>query len=217
MNNLRNVFNRPKYYFVFPVVVAALFSTSMFKVPCPIDGGTGILLQSEGMENLSLVSVEGRVLGSEQDHCTNYIVTRANPIITVTNNGTTTAKGYLILHLVDLSTGKVLISQDLPVEAAPNALTVLDSEVSFAYNTIDKTPEDMDVKVEISVAGVQCLASNGTGRVSLSTYWLTKFLKNNIVSSTQSQQSLTGDQWVVINGQKVQVGSKEWLDWMELS
>jgi hypothetical protein len=202
---------------VFPVVVLALFSTGLIKVQCPVDGGTGTLSQSVGMENLQVLSIESRVLSSEQDHCTNYIVTRADPIFTLSNTGTQTAKGYLVLHLYDLKTGQLLISQNMPVEAAPNSLTVLESEVSFGYNTIDRAPEDMDIKAEISLANIPCVPSGGTGRVSLSTYWLTKFYKDSVVSYTRSQQQYAVSDWVTVNGKVVQVGSKEWLDWMELS
>ena len=81
MENVHKLFSKPKYYFIFPIVVAALFSTSLIQVACPVCGGAGVLSQSVGMQDVRVVSVDSRVLDSVQDACTNYIVTSADPII----------------------------------------------------------------------------------------------------------------------------------------
>jgi hypothetical protein len=216
MKNLHNIFGKPKYYFIFPVVVAVFFSTSLIKVPCPVCGGTGSLSQSVGMQDVRVVSIDSRILASVQDACTNYIVTSADPIININNVGTETAKGYLVLHLVDIKTGKTIISQDLAIEAGPNANTIVQSDVTFAYNTVDKPPADMEIQAEVFLGEVPCIACGGTGKVSLSTYLLNKSYKETFISNVLSQQQYGPGDWVLINGQNVQVGSKAWLDWMEL-
>ena len=214
---IRKIASKPKYYFIFPVVVAALFSASLIQVPCPVCGGTGTLSHSIGMENVRIISIESRILSSTQDACTGYIVTRAKPIITVTNTGTEAASGYLYLHLIDLASGETLISLHLAVEAAPNALTVLESQIAFAYDTVEKPPEDMDIKVEVVLDQVPCIACGGTGRVSLNSFLLTKSYKDTFISKVRNSSEYEPADWVVVGGQRVMVGSKEWLDWMELN
>jgi hypothetical protein len=216
MENVHKLFSKPKYYFIFPIVVAALFSTSLIQVACPVCGGAGVLSQSVGMQDVRVVSVDSRVLDSVQDACTNYIVTSADPIIHINNVGTETAKGYLVLHLIDSKTGQTLAIQDLAIEASPNADSNLQSEVTFAYNTIDKPPADMEIQVEVYLGEVPCIACGGTGKVSLSTYLLDRSYKETFISSVLSQQDYGPGDWVVINGQNVQVGSQTWLQWMEL-
>ena len=140
---------KPEYYLIFPVVVAAFFSTSLIKVNCPVCDGAGTLCQSVGMADVTVVSSDSRILNSIQDACTSYIVTTADPIITVSNSGSQTAQGYLILNLIDTDTGKTLASQDMAVTADPNANTVLQSEITFAYNTTDTPPADMDIQSQV--------------------------------------------------------------------
>jgi hypothetical protein len=218
MKNINRIFAKPKYYFIFPVMVLALFGTSLIRVPCPVCGGTGGLSQSVDMQDVRVVSVESRVLSSQQDACTNYIVTHADPIININNvNADTTASGYLVLHLVDIETGKTVASQDLAVTAAPNTTSILESEIYFAYNTVDTPPENLEIEAEVLLDSVPCIACNGTGRVSLTAYPLTRSYRDTFISTIVSQQQIGSGDWVTINGKNVQVGSKEWLDWMELA
>ena len=70
MKNPNSIFARPMYYFIFPVIVLALFGTSLVRVPCPVCGGTGSLSQSVDMQDVRVVSVESRILSSQQDACT---------------------------------------------------------------------------------------------------------------------------------------------------
>jgi len=214
---IRKIAAKPRYYLIFPVVVAALFSTSLIKVNCPVCGGAGTLCQSVSMADITVVSSDSRILNSIQDACTSYIVTTADPIITVSNSGGQTAQGYLILNLIDTDTGKTLASQDLALTAGPNANTVLQSEITFAYNTIDTPTADMDIQTQVYLNNVPCVACGGSGKVSLSTYLLARSYKNTFVSSVVSQQQYAPGDWTIINGQRVQVGSQAWLDWMELN
>lgn len=216
MSALQTIASKPKYYFIFPIVVVTLFSTSLIRVSCPVCGGTGTLSQSVGMQDIRIVSVASRILSSQQDACTNYIITTADPEITVNNVGSDAAKGYLVLHLVDAETDQTLISQDLAFEAAPDADTVLESEIAFAYNTVDTLPAELDIQAEILLGNVPCVACGGTGKISLSSYLLTKAYKKTFITNVLSQQQHGSGDWVVINGQEVQVGSQAWLDWMEL-
>lgn len=217
MNALRKFAGKPKYYFVFPVVVAALFGTSILQANCPVCSGTGKLSHSIGMENVRIISLESRMLSSRQDACTGYIVTRAKPVFTVTNTGPEEASGYLLLHLVDLATGKILISQHMPVKAGPNAMTVFDSEIAFAYDTIDRPPEEMELQAEVVLDAVPCLACGGSGKISLNSFPLVKSYKDSFINKVRNSSEYSPADWVVVGGQKVTVGSKEWLDWMELN
>jgi hypothetical protein len=217
MNTIRKLFSKPKYYIVFPLVVAALFSTSLVRVPCPVCGGTGSISNSFGMENVRILSFESRILSSRQDACTGYIVTRALPVSLLSNTGSQEAKGYLYLHLIDLTTGQTLQSQHLPVDVPGNATTQLDSQVAFVYNSIDTPVDDMEIQAEVVLSAVPCLACGGKGTVSLNAYPLTRSYKDTFINQIRSSAEYVPEDWVIINGQRVAIGSKEWLDWMELN
>jgi hypothetical protein len=170
------------------------------------------------MQDVRVVSVESRILSSQQDACTNYIVTHADPVININNVATdAAASGYLVLHLVDVESGTVLASQDLAVQAAPNTVSIIESEIYFAYNTVDTPPADLEIQAEVLLDTLPCIACGGTGRVSLTAYPLTRSYRDTFISNILSQQQIGSGDWVTINGQNVQVGSKAWLDWMELS
>ena len=51
MKNVNKIFSKPKYYFIFPVLVAALLGTSLINVPYPVCGVAGALSQSVGMQD----------------------------------------------------------------------------------------------------------------------------------------------------------------------
>jgi hypothetical protein len=213
----RNIAGKPGRYFVFLTLAAALFGTSLIQVPCPVCDGTGVISHSVGMENVRIASLESRVISSKQDACTGYIVTKAAPIINLTNTGSIKASGYLYLHLIDLSTGQTLISQHLAVEANPNALTVVESQIGFYYGTVESLPDSMDILAETVINDVPCIACEGKSKVGASSYLLTKSYKDTFISKVRSSSEYGLEDWIVVGGQRVIVGSKEFLDWMELN
>jgi hypothetical protein len=217
LNTLRKLAAKPVYYFAFPLVVGALLSTSLIQVKCPVCGGTGEITYSVGMENVHIRSLEPRILGTKQDACTGYIVTRALPVFTLSNSGGQDASGYLYLHLIDLATGQTLQSLHLEVQVPAQADTVLESEIAFAYDSIDKPAEDMDIKAEVVLDAVPCLACDGKGTVSLNAYSLTRASRDNFINTVRSSSQYGPEDWVILNGQRVTIGSKEWMDWMELN
>ena len=208
---------KPKYYFIFPVVAVAIFSLSLIQLPCPVCNGTGVLSHSVGMENVRIVSIESRILSSRQDACTGYIITKALPVFTITNTGTETASGYLYLHLIDVETNQTLISQHLAIEVGPNALTVIESAIGFAYTTVETLPNEMIIKADVVMDAVPCIACEGKGKVNASTFPLTKSYKDTFISKVRSQSEYGPEDWIVVGGHRVMAGSKEWLDWMELN
>jgi hypothetical protein len=217
MKNLQKLLSKPKYYILFPLLVGALLGTSLIQVKCPVCGGTGEITYSVGMDNVRILSFEPRILGTKQDACTGYIVTRAIPVITLSNSGSEDASGYLYLHLIDLATGQTLQSLHLAVEAPAKANTQFDSQIAFAYDSIDKPVEDMDIKAEVVLDAVPCLACAGKGTVSLNAYSLTKASRDNFINTVRSSSQYGPEDWVILNGQRVTIGSKEWMDWMELN
>jgi hypothetical protein len=218
LDMLRKLTAKPVYYFIFPVIVAALFGTSLIRVNCPVCGGTGTVAYSAGMDSVRVVSIEPRIISTKQDACTSYVVVKAEPVITVTDTGANDASGYLKLDLIDISTGQTLVSQHLAVKVPANAMTVLDTgTVAFAWESSDTPPEDMDIRASVVNEQVPCLVCGGSGKVGLSSYLLSKTYKDTFVSNIRSQSSYEPADWIVVGGQRVLVGSKEWLDWMELN
>ena len=218
MKTLHNIFARPKYYFIFPVVVFSLFGVSLIQVGCPVCSGTGSIAFSIGMENVRIVSMEPRIISASQDACTSYVVVKSEPVITVSNTGAVEASGYLKLNLIDLTNGATLVSRHLAVTVPANGMAVLKADnFAFAWVSLDFPPENMTIHPEVVNEQVPCLICEGKGLVSLSSYPLTKSYKDTFVSSIRSQSEYGPEDWIMLNGHRVEIGSKEWMDWMELN
>ena len=75
----------------------------------------------------------------------------------------------------------------------------------------------MDIEVEVRQDNVECIACSGSGHVSLNAYLLTRSYKDTFISNILSQSEYAEEEWTILNGKKVLIGSEEWMDWMELN
>jgi len=220
MSILHKIVARPKYYFVFPIVVVAMLSANFMPVHCPVCDGVGLLEHSVGMKYVKIISVDSRIWSYTQDACTSYIVVKAGPIITVSNTSQDVADGYLILRLIDLDSHEEVSMQYLHIEVPANARSDIDTYVVFAYISSYLPPERMEIKAEVLLdTRVPCIACDGKGSISLNIFPVTQAYKNEFTAiirgSTEylpigeNEEFIPGIGWVV-------VGSQEWLDAMEL-
>ena len=207
--SIKALLSKPKLYFL--AIAPLLLATALIKVECPVCYGEGSVVGSVGMDRIHIVSTESRIIDSIQDACTGYIVTQARPIITVFNVATESAEGWLELTLVNADTGDKLATRHVPVTISGESTVVLNSLLAFAFYSADIPPENLEIVAEPLTDTVDDPVCNGSGRVSINTYFLAKAFKDRLVSTVQLEQEFGPD---LSHGEP---GSQEWLDWWELS
>lgn len=211
MSTLRKIIGKPKTYFLVFFIAPLLLSTALIQVQCPVCDGKGSIVSSTGMDGVKVISVEPRIISSVQDACSNYVITKARPTVSLMNIGEVPAQGWLKMHLVDVTTGQNLADQYLQVAADPQANAIQESLLVFAFYAADTPPENLGITAEVMAGDAPDLVCNGTGHVSLNTYLLARAYKEKLVLAVESQQNFGPD---LSHGEP---GSQEWLDWWELS
>jgi hypothetical protein len=207
--NIKALFSKPKFYFL--AIVPLLLATALIRVECPVCGGAGTVSGSANMDRVHIVSLESRILSSTQDACTGYVVTKARPVITLFNVGTEAAEGWLTVSLMNAENGEMLAERHMAVEIGAEKTVVLDSYVAFAFYSADVPPENLDIKAEALTGSVPDPVCGGSGKTGLNTYFLARAFKERLVSTVQTEIEFGPD---LSHGEP---GSKEWLDWWELS
>jgi len=218
MVTLRKIANKPKYYFAFPIVVAAMVGANFIPVTCPVCSGSGVLSYSAGMEHVRVISVSSRIYSTTQDACTSYIVIKASPVFRISNPTEEHAAGYLVLRLINLANNDEIGVQNLRIEAPANALSTIESTVIFAYISYNIPPESMEIRAEVlRDDNVPCIACDGKSKVGLNTYPLAQAHRDTFVSIVRNSSDYGPvEDYVIVGGMRVVIGSKEWLAWMEL-
>ncbi|MCL2150244.1 MAG: hypothetical protein FWH51_04890 [Dehalococcoidia bacterium] len=205
---MKTLFAKPKFYFL--AIAPLLLATALFKVECPVCQGHGSVVGSVNMDAVRILTVESRILDSQQDACTGYIVTKAVPYITAFNIGDEDAEGWFVMDLLNLNTDEHLASQYVAVKVAANTTVILDSLVVFAFYSADIPPQHLAIKVEPLVGAVPDTTCNGSGQVNLNAYFLASAFKDRLVAEVKSSVEFGPD---LSHGEP---GSKEWLAWNEL-
>ena len=206
---MKALFTKPKFYFL--AIVPLLLATAIIKVDCPTCGGHGLVVGSSHMDAVRIISVEDRILDSTQDACTGYIVTKARPYITANNIGANDAEGWLTISLINTDNNECLAERHVPITIAATTSTVLNSLVVFAFYSADIPPKHLTLKVEALTGELPCPMCNGGGKTSLNTSFLANAVEAHVNTEIQSAVEFGPD---LSHGEP---GSKEWMDWWELS
>ncbi len=197
---------------IFFVIVIALIATAFIEVDCPICEGKGSIEGSHNMGLVRVLRVEDRIIDSVEDACSGYIVTKARPVIYLNNLGTDKAIGWLKVDLLmHGDTNKPLATQYLKIELEGETSSTVQSLVVFAYYTGDLPNNDLSLRVSPMTGGITDTSCNGSGKVAMNKFWLTKHFKEDIAYEIQEQETLEPD---MTHGGE---GSYEWLVWMELA
>jgi len=199
-----------KKFIAFFTVVPLLLLSSLIKVPCPIDGGTGII-SSNGMKWVSITNIEATATGVYLAFCGVYRIYPTDVTLTLQNNGDTDASGQLSLILVDYKTGKVLNNQYVGVSVPAHMQTNAIYNVYFQTNVDDPTT----VKVNAKVVGgdIEDTVCNGTGKVPLNFWPFYNQMKTTLLANQQQTVStpafipyfLPPEDWDVPNAYEMEV------------
>ena len=185
-----------KKYFAFLLIVPLLTVTAIAKIDCPVCGGDGIIDGMQAMENVKLVDIESREVDKLRDACSSYLMYNYDIKLSLTNEGSETAIGFLKMILIDFTEGKVLDTQYTVVEITGE--TSLDIDYNIWFETgLDQASQTL-VNATVLTGDIPDVTCDGTGKVSLNTWLLINQLKSNFQEITRAEKpfaSPVGWQW----------------------
>jgi hypothetical protein len=175
-----------KTYTAFFGITAVVLLTALITGKCPVCEGTGKVSAAVGMENVHIAdfSFDQRYLNS--DFCMGYTLYKYELILTLTNNGSEKATGWIKAVLKDFLKGSPLDVQYVGVEV-PAATTVRDNFTVWFMTAFD-IPPNVTVDAEVEYGGIKCLACDGKGELPLNAWLLGKALKANLQRITRMEQ-----------------------------
>lgn len=185
-----------KKYISFFAIVPLLVVTALIKVDDPVCGGTGVLTSGLGMESVLLTDTEAKERTILRDACTAYILYNYDVTLSLTNEGPDTAEGFVKLALIDFERGKVLDTKYTVVEIPGG------TSLNVVYNVWFETGLDEALKTDVNavvlLGEIPDETCNGTGKISLNTWFLVDGLKNSFEEIARAEQPFTspvGWQW----------------------
>ena len=194
--NIRKKFRFQKKYFAFLMVVPLLTITAIINVDCPVCGGDGLITSSPAMENVKLTHIESREVDTVRDACSSFLMYNYDVKISLTNEGSDTAIGFLKMILMDFSQGEVLDTKYTVVEILG------ETSLDVAYNIWFETGLDVELKTLVNAivltGEVPDITCKGTGEISLNTLPLVSQLKNSFQEINRAERPFTspsGWQW----------------------
>jgi hypothetical protein len=176
-----------KKHIAFLTVIPLLVMTSIIQVDCPIDGGTGHLTSTPGMENVELTNPTSKEVAITRDVCGAYIVYIYDITLPLQNHNTHPVEGYVKLVLREFREAKVMDVQYLPVRILGETAV----EVTYRIGFTSGLDVELQTKVDAEVLSGDFLdeTCNGTGRIPLNAWVLARGLKDDLreISFTQNK------------------------------
>jgi hypothetical protein len=165
-----------KKYLAFFTVVPLLVVTTLFEVECPVCDGTGTILNNPAMENVRIVDIESKEVGTLYHACGMFLMYKYDVRITLENQGDETARGWLKMVLIDFKEGKPADTQYTVVEVQAGSSWAIEYSISFSSNHDEKRVTE--VKAEILTGEIPDETCDGTGKIPLNTWPLVNNLKD---------------------------------------
>lgn len=179
-------FRLQKKYVAFLTVVPLLMVTALIPVDCPVCEGDGFLSSMPGIENVKLTDIQSNEKDILRDACSMYLMYNYDIILSLTNEGSNTAVGFVKLVLIDLSEGKALSTQYTVIEIAGES--TLDVAYNVWFGTGLDEPLKTEVNAEVLIGEIPDRTCNGTGKVSLNTLFLADSLKSSFQEVSRSER-----------------------------
>ena len=152
-----------------------LLVTSFIQVDCPVCNGTGVVSNSLGMENVRIVELESREIGTMYHACGMFLMYGYEIDITLKNSGSQDAIGWIKMTLVDFLEGRPTDNRYTVVEIPANSSWEFQFSAWFQSNHDEKRVTE--VRAEVLTGEVPDETCNGTGKISLNTYPVISSLK----------------------------------------
>ena len=169
-------FKFQKKHLAFFSVVPLLLITSFVEVDCPVCEGTGVVSNSLGMENVKIVEMESREIGTMYHACGMFLMYGYEVNMTLENQGDQDAIGWIKLVLIDFEEGKPTDNRYTVVEVPANSAWEFQFSAWFQSNHDEKRVTE--VQAAVLTGEVPDETCDGTGKVALNQYPLISNLKN---------------------------------------
>jgi hypothetical protein len=171
-----------KKYLAFFTIVPLMAATAFIKAPCPVCGGTGAI-SSTGMTGVVVTALDAVETDTFLVGCDSYRVYQYAVDLTVQNEGTQGAGGYVGLCLVSTETGQLLDTEYTVVEVGVGMSLNTKFNMAFKVNSLLEQTNVTEIKTKILNSDVQCNACGGKGSVALNSWPLLKSMKDSFVKS----------------------------------
>jgi len=175
-----------KKYVAFLAIVPLLVVTTLVKVDCPICDGHGLVNSTPSMEKVQIIESEGKELYVTRTACGPFIVYQYDVMVSLLNEGSDEAEGWLRMIHKDMLKDKVLDTQYVAVSIPGE--TLLDMTYTVWFGAGYEAPGRTEVCVEVIVGEVPDLVCNGTGKIPLNTLFLTNWLKDSFDEIVRVEQ-----------------------------
>ncbi len=175
-----------KKYIAFFTVVPLVFTVSMVKLDCPIDGGTGYLQAMPGMENVQITDSEFDEKYVVREVCGAYTAYKFDIVLSLENTGTENAEGWVKLILKDIKKGTVMDIQYMAIEIPANS--AIESTYVMWFQTGLYEVGRTEVVPEVVTDQIACAISEGTGKLALNTWLLVNGLEDNFHEMARLQE-----------------------------
>lgn len=187
-------FKFQKKYTLFIAVIPLLLATSLYNVECPVCEGHGVIQSLPVMENVKIIDYSTRAIQTTPDACGLYLLYKYDVPISLVNESTEDAQGWLKMVLTDTLMDRMIDEQFVEIEIA--GLTALDTKYtvwfgsSLGTNTgIIETSGQLEVNVEVVVGDIPDLVCNGTGKIPLNTLFFVNGLKDTFSNIVRDEQT----------------------------
>ncbi len=172
-----------KKYIAFFAVVPLLMASAIVKVDDPVCDGTGVVSALPGMENVRIIHTESTERNIIRDTCGAYLVYGYDITIAAENTGPEAVAGWVKLTLIDFVRGKALNTQYIILEIDGN--TTVDTIYTVWFTTGLNEKEVTEIQAELVLTDLPDPTCDGTGKISLNTYFLVKFQKESLKKLSQ--------------------------------
>jgi hypothetical protein len=175
LHNLKQKYRFQKKYLAFFTIAPLLLTTAIFRAPCPVCNGTG-LISSTGMDKVTVRYVEMEEMTTFLTGCDAFRIYPYHIIVTLENEGDADAGGYMSFTLVNQNTGQIMDQQYGIAEVPAMTSTTLEFVEYFQISVTVDMPDLTGVNAKVLRGDVGCLACGGqdtvpgTGRVPLNAW-----------------------------------------------
>jgi hypothetical protein len=111
--------------------------------------------------------------------CNTYRVYQMDVTITLKNEGTDTANGFVTLELTDVASGKVLDAINVIGNVGPESVATQTLRAVFVVAASDDPQQAVHISALVRDGNVPCKACDATGKVALNAWPLYNGIKDN--------------------------------------
>jgi hypothetical protein len=172
-----------KTYLTFFTVVPLLLISSLFRIDCPVCGGSGTLASSSGMEYVRISDIQIDEKYIERNYCETYIIYKYKVVLSLNNDSDSIAHGWIKLTLKEYRKDRVMDIQYVTVEIPATTTAEYTYLVWYRTGLDEALRTEIDPEVILGVFPDDIC--NGTGEVAANKWLLIDILSKNLSEKSQ--------------------------------